>query len=101
MRGCPDGTIAGDRYDAHLDHEIRGTYRACDGSPVQTGRPVRRGGFDTGFFSYYITSDDDIRPDVEVVKDIRHIEVDDLRGFHCIVHLAALSNDPMASSRPL
>jgi nucleoside-diphosphate-sugar epimerase len=58
------------------------------------------GGLDTGFFRECLTSDEDIRPDVEIVKDVRHIEFDDVGGFDCIVHLAALSNDPMGELAP-
>lgn len=36
-----------------------------------------------------------IRPDKELIKDIRSLTVEDLRGYDCIMHLAAISNDPM------
>ena len=36
-----------------------------------------------------------IGPDRELVKDVRQLEVSDLKGHDCIMHLAALSNDPM------
>jgi len=59
------------------------------------------GGLDTGFFGEYLTSsEEDIRPDVEIVKDIRDIEAVDVDGFDCIVHLAALSSDPMGELAP-
>jgi nucleoside-diphosphate-sugar epimerase len=35
------------------------------------------------------------KPHVELVKDVRHIDIEDLRGVDCVMHLAALSNDPM------
>lgn len=35
-----------------------------------------------------------------ITKDIRHIVVDDLRGFDAVVHLAELSNDPIGQNRP-
>lgn len=35
------------------------------------------------------------RPDVELRKDIRLLTVADLQGHDCLMHLAALSNDPM------
>ena len=58
-------------------------------------------GLDTGFFRESITAnEDDTWPDVEIVKDIRHIEVDDVVGFDCIVHLAALSSDPIGELAP-
>lgn len=30
-----------------------------------------------------------------ICKDIRDVEVEDLRGIEAVVHLAALSNDPL------
>ena len=30
-----------------------------------------------------------------ICKDMRHVEVEDLRGIEAVVHLAALSNDPL------
>jgi nucleoside-diphosphate-sugar epimerase len=35
------------------------------------------------------------RADVELRKDVRELELDDVRGHDCVMHLAALSNDPM------
>jgi nucleoside-diphosphate-sugar epimerase len=36
-----------------------------------------------------------IEPDTNLKKDIRDLTEEDLRGYDCIMHLAALSNDPM------
>jgi nucleoside-diphosphate-sugar epimerase len=36
-----------------------------------------------------------VEPDRELIKDIRTVETSDLEGFDCIMHLAAISNDPM------
>ena len=36
-------------------------------------------------------------PDVELVKDVRKIEPADLDGCDCVMHLAAISNDPMGA----
>jgi nucleoside-diphosphate-sugar epimerase len=35
-----------------------------------------------------------------VRKDIRDVQVDDLAGFDAVVHLAAISNDPLGDYRP-
>lgn len=35
------------------------------------------------------------KPDVELVKDYRLLTLDELRGHDCVMHLAAISNDPM------
>ncbi len=36
----------------------------------------------------------------EIIKDIRDVEESDLRGFDAIIHLAALSNDPLGNINP-
>ncbi len=36
-----------------------------------------------------------VDPDRELVKDVRKIEARDLDGCDCVMHLAAISNDPM------
>jgi nucleoside-diphosphate-sugar epimerase len=36
-----------------------------------------------------------VRADRELRKDVRHISVDELDGHDCVMHLAAISNDPM------
>src|SRR3954465_1469804 len=37
------------------------------------------------------------RADKDLVKDVRQITVDDLKGHDCVMHLAAISNDPMGA----
>ena len=40
-------------------------------------------------------------PDVPtILKDVRDVEVADLLGFDAVLHLAALSNDPLGDFRP-
>jgi nucleoside-diphosphate-sugar epimerase len=58
------------------------------------------GGLDTGFFRECLTSPEEIKPDLEIIKDVRRIEASDVAGFDCVVHLAALSNDPMGELAP-
>jgi len=36
-----------------------------------------------------------VRPDRELVKDTRDLTRDDVEGHDCVMHLAAISNDPM------
>lgn len=38
--------------------------------------------------------------DKDLVKDVRHLTVKDLEGHDCIMHLAAISNDPMGDIDP-
>lgn len=39
-------------------------------------------------------------PDKELNKDIRDLTVEDIKGHDCIMHLAAISNDPMGNLNP-
>ncbi|MBM0108908.1 SDR family oxidoreductase [Steroidobacter sp. S1-65] len=57
-------------------------------------------GLDTGFFRECLTSETDVPPDAEIMKDIRRVEPAELEGFDCVVHLAALSNDPLGELAP-
>ncbi len=57
-------------------------------------------GLDTGFYGDGWLYDTDARPATYVRKDIRKITEDDLRGVNAIVHLAELSNDPLAQLDP-
>lgn len=34
-------------------------------------------------------------PDEELIKDLREVTVEDLQGYDCVMHLGAISNDPM------
>jgi nucleoside-diphosphate-sugar epimerase len=53
-------------------------------------------GLDTGFFrECTIVEPDRSLPTIR--KDIRDLTVDDVRGFDAVVHLAALSNDPIGN----
>jgi nucleoside-diphosphate-sugar epimerase len=36
-----------------------------------------------------------VKPDVELLKDVRDLKAADVAGHDCIMHLAAISNDPM------
>jgi len=38
-----------------------------------------------------------VRPDKELVKDVRQIELADLERCDCVMHLAGISNDPMGA----
>jgi len=40
------------------------------------------------------------KPDKEYLKDFRDLKVDELRGYDCVMHLAAISNDPMGDLNP-
>jgi len=44
--------------------------------------------------------DEPVHPDIELKKDIRDLETNDLKGYDCVMHLAAISNDPMGDIDP-
>src|SRR6185312_2726990 len=41
-----------------------------------------------------------VPPDIQLLKDIRDLTIYDLKGQDCIMHLAAISNDPMGDVNP-
>ena len=41
-----------------------------------------------------------IRPDCELVQDVRKLKSKDVEGHDCVMHLAAISNDPMGDLNP-
>ena len=52
-------------------------------------------GLDSGLFEDDTLTDNFYKPDQQIVKDIRDISLDDLNNVENVVHLAALSNDPL------
>jgi nucleoside-diphosphate-sugar epimerase len=52
---------------------------------------------DAGYFSPCSLFDDTSPPVTTVTKDIRDVERPDLEGFDAVIHLAALSNDPIGN----
>ncbi len=58
-------------------------------------------GIDTDFYGASTFGDPKAIIDVpEIKKDVREVTVDDLRGINGIIHLAALSNDPLGHLNP-
>lgn len=56
-------------------------------------------GLDTYYFGDCTLGEPDT--DIEAIcKDIRDVTVDDLRAFDAVIHLAALSNDPLGELKP-
>lgn len=43
---------------------------------------------------------DTVRPDKELLQDLRTLTPKHLEGYDCIMHLAAISNDPMGNINP-
>ncbi len=66
---------------------------------VEAGHEVV--GYDTNLYEGTTFGDEPVKPDiVEVNKDIRDMDLSDLRGFDAIIHLAGLSNDPLGDLNP-
>ena len=63
---------------------------------LETGYDVV--GYDTGYFRE-CTLLPDIYEVPTINKDIRDLTAQDLQGFHAVIHLAALSNDPIGNLR--
>jgi nucleoside-diphosphate-sugar epimerase len=56
-------------------------------------------GLDSDLYRYCTYGDDPVSIP-SITKDVRQVEKDDLRGFDAVVHLAALSNDPLGNINP-
>ncbi len=58
-------------------------------------------GLETGYFVPCHTEGlEPVDPARTIVKDVRDVTAEDLAGFDAVVHLAALSNDPMGDLAP-
>jgi nucleoside-diphosphate-sugar epimerase len=58
-------------------------------------------GYDLGFFAHCLTGAErlpEARLDKQVFGDVRHVPTEMLAGVDAIVHLAAISNDPMGNA---
>ena len=60
-------------------------------------------GLDTGFYRqgwlYSGPANARVLPQT-LSKDLRHVQIGDLAGSQCVIHLAELSNDPLGEMRP-
>lgn len=58
-------------------------------------------GVDMGFFAHCLTGAEvlpETKVDIQYYRDVRNIDADLLKGVDAIVHLAAISNDPMGKA---
>jgi nucleoside-diphosphate-sugar epimerase len=56
-------------------------------------------GYDIGYYKDCLLYDDHLHIK-QIVKDIRDVSIEDLTGIEAIIHLAALSNDPLGELSP-
>ena len=56
-------------------------------------------GYDTGYYDGCELAPSPVLSR-QIVKDVRAVTIDDLRGMDGIIHLAALSNDPLGELKP-
>jgi nucleoside-diphosphate-sugar epimerase len=56
-------------------------------------------GLDAGFFNGVLKGQREARH-ATYIRDVRELAVDDLEGYHAVVHLAALCNDPLGNLNP-
>lgn len=54
-------------------------------------------GFDADWFEPCLLSGQPVPEVPSIRKDLREAEIDDLRGFDAVIHLAGLSNDPLGN----
>src|ERR1039458_2657652 len=57
-------------------------------------------GYDSGFFAHCLTTASEMPErllDAQRFGDVRDLTADDLESFDAVVHLAAVSNDPMGN----
>ncbi len=57
-------------------------------------------GLDTGFFPATGFFKADVSPDRQLIADVRDVQPDSLPPVEAVIHLAALSNDPMGALDP-
>lgn len=59
-------------------------------------------GLDNGFYAGYTLVPRSVEATriVQITKDIRDVTAADMKGFDAVVHLAALSNDPLGDLKP-
>ncbi|HEY1726727.1 MAG TPA: NAD-dependent epimerase/dehydratase [Steroidobacteraceae bacterium] len=72
-------------------------------APLLIARGHEVVGFDTGYYrDGWLYSDPrqlGVTPRT-IIRDLRRIELEDLKGYDAVVHLAELSNDPLGENRP-
>ena len=74
-------------------------YIGCALAPILVHAGHEVVGLDSCIFEH-CTLGPDVDPVKTIRKDIRDVERDDLEGFHAVIHLAGISNDPLGDLNP-
>jgi nucleoside-diphosphate-sugar epimerase len=69
-------------------------------APILTTAGHEVVGLDTGLFASCVLGTLDVTDPPGLAVDLRDVTVEQVRGFDAVVHLAALSNDPLGSLAP-
>jgi nucleoside-diphosphate-sugar epimerase len=64
----------------------------------ESGREVV--GYDVGYYEDCYLRPPLAKPDRQILKDVRDAEAEDFAGIEAVIHLAALSNDPLGDFNP-
>ena len=67
--------------------------------PILINKKYNVVGYDSGFFSENLLEKYNENYH-RITKDIRDVEMEDLDGIDCVIHLAGLSNDPLGELDP-
>jgi nucleoside-diphosphate-sugar epimerase len=69
--------------------------------PVLTRMAQMRGHHVTGLdIGYFRDCGPDVKPERQIVRDMREVRASDVEGVDAVIHLAGLSNDPMGALSP-
>ena len=74
-------------------------YIGCVMTPLLAAAGHEVVGLDTGLFRGF-TLGHDAPPVATIAKDLRDVEPQDLEGLDAVIHLAAISNDPVGNLNP-
>lgn len=69
--------------------------------PILTEKGYQVTGYDIGYYEDCYLKDAPQKLDRQIKKDIRDVALEDLKDIDCIIHLAALSNDPLGEFNPI
>lgn len=75
-------------------------YIGCILSDILIKKDYEVVGFDTNYYDGIANLPNSFKKITQIKKDVRNITKDDLKGIEAVIHLAALSNDPVGELNP-